>query len=344
MGFPSYHSNPFFFLIGELGVILFFVLSGFLITYLLLAEEKKTNTISIKDFYIRRVLRIWPLYFLLVVVCFFIFPLFSFFNISDSLLYSFGIKLTLFLLFLPNLAETLFGIVTPYGAQAWSIGVEEQFYLIWPILMKKIKNKEHLFYSIIGGYLFIKIIVFSLISLSVQWADLLDKVWHFLYITSIDSMAIGGLFALYLFRKDKILPFFFNKAVQIINIITLCTLIGFGVTIPFIHFEFYSILFGILILNLAGNPEAVISLENKIFNYLGKISYGLYIYHAIAIIFSIKALIFLRLNNLFLQYFCSIVITILLAGLSYKFYESYFINLKVKFSKIVSGDNAGRNN
>ena len=48
------------------GVFLFFVLSGFLITYLLLKEEEITGTISIKDFYIRRVLRIWPLYFLII--------------------------------------------------------------------------------------------------------------------------------------------------------------------------------------------------------------------------------------------------------------------------------------
>ena len=344
MGFPNHHSNPFLYLIGELGVILFFVLSGFLITYLLLAEEKKTGTVSIKDFYIRRILRIWPLYFGLIVICFFIFPRFSFFNISQSLLYSFGIKLTLFLVLLPNLAETLFGIVTPYGTQAWSVGVEEQFYLLWPLLMKKVKNKERLFYFIIGGYLFIKIIVFGLIRTFMPWTELLEKVWHFFYITSIDCMAIGGIFALYLFREDKILPFLFNRAVQIITLITLCTLIGFGIKIPYIHFEYYSVLFGIIILNLAGNPKAVISLENKVFNYLGKISYGLYMYHAIAIIVSIKVLILLGLNNLFLQYFCSIGITILVAGLSYKFYESYFINLKVKFSKIISGDNAGRKN
>src|SRR5262245_59932952 len=54
-------------LFGELGVVLFFVLSGFLLTYLLLEEEKTTATIGIRNFYIRRILRIWPLYFLIII-------------------------------------------------------------------------------------------------------------------------------------------------------------------------------------------------------------------------------------------------------------------------------------
>lgn len=57
---------------GQLGVILFFALSGFLITYLLLMEEAKTKTVSVKDFYIRRVLRIWPLYYFLILLVFFV--------------------------------------------------------------------------------------------------------------------------------------------------------------------------------------------------------------------------------------------------------------------------------
>ena len=59
-GLPNNFSSSFVQIIGELGVILFFVLSGFLITYLLLEEEKRTTTIAVKNFYLRRVLRIWP--------------------------------------------------------------------------------------------------------------------------------------------------------------------------------------------------------------------------------------------------------------------------------------------
>lgn len=62
---------------GHLGVVLFFVLSGFLITYLLLVEKDKYGKVAVKKFYIRRVLRIWPLYFLILVIVFLLFPLIS---------------------------------------------------------------------------------------------------------------------------------------------------------------------------------------------------------------------------------------------------------------------------
>src|ERR1700741_1011871 len=68
---------------GKFGVILFFVLSGFLITYLLLKEEEVTGRISIRDFYKRRILRIWPLYFLIVIICFFILTRIHFFDIPS---------------------------------------------------------------------------------------------------------------------------------------------------------------------------------------------------------------------------------------------------------------------
>ena len=61
---------------GHLGVMLFFTLSGFLITYLLFVEKANFNTINIKEFYVRRALRIWPIYYLMVFFVLFLFPLF----------------------------------------------------------------------------------------------------------------------------------------------------------------------------------------------------------------------------------------------------------------------------
>ena len=109
---------PFVGIIGKLGVVLFFVLSGFLITYLLLAEEQKYKKISIKKFYIRRILRIWPLYFLIILLSLLILP-----NISIFTLPGFGkdvvhqylfFKIILYAVFFPNLVFTLFGMV-PYA-------------------------------------------------------------------------------------------------------------------------------------------------------------------------------------------------------------------------------------
>lgn len=164
-GLESKWTNPAINLIGPLGVILFFVLSGFLITYLLLVEEKEMKGISIKSFYIRRILRIWPLYYLIIVLSFFLIPQISFLNLtgwSDHIYDDFFLKLVLFVFFLPNLALVLFPPVA-YASQTWSVGVEEQFYLIWPILIKNVKNKKRLLYTIIFGYLFLKLILFNLI-------------------------------------------------------------------------------------------------------------------------------------------------------------------------------------
>ncbi|MEG0929911.1 acyltransferase family protein, partial [Algoriella sp.] len=79
----SFWNVPFFNVIGKLGVVLFFVLSGFLITYLLLNEEKNTNKINVKRFYFRRVLKIWPLYYFIIFLSYFVFPYISVLSIDN---------------------------------------------------------------------------------------------------------------------------------------------------------------------------------------------------------------------------------------------------------------------
>lgn len=114
--------------IGRLGVILFFVLSGFLITYLLLKEEELFKSVNIRKFYMRRILRIWPLYFLILIITFLVLPVIEYFNwpgytealSSHNLLLIF----VFYVAFLPNLVLPLFGVV-PYASHTWSIGAEE---------------------------------------------------------------------------------------------------------------------------------------------------------------------------------------------------------------------------
>src|SRR5215510_7923630 len=156
-GLPNNFSSTTIQIFGELGVVLFFVLSGFLITYLLLEEERQTNTIVIRNFYVRRILRIWPLYFLIVILALAVFPNIPLFILPDydrAKVYShLAGKIFLYLFFLPNLVSPLFGIV-PYASLTWSIGTEEQFYLTWPALLKNIKKyRLLLMFVIVFGYL-----------------------------------------------------------------------------------------------------------------------------------------------------------------------------------------------
>jgi peptidoglycan/LPS O-acetylase OafA/YrhL len=342
---PNYWSNSVIESIGKLGVILFFVLSGFLISYLLFIEKEVTHTISIKNFYIRRILRIWPLYFLIILVSLFVMPNIEFFTIEgfgkevvwDNLFY----KLVLFVFFLPNLVLNLFGAI-PYASQTWSIGAEEQFYLVWPGLNKKIKNKWALLFGVIFLYILVK---FSIQFFPSKIKYVFKGFWSS---SPIDCMAIGGIFALIIYENTPIIlsikKVLFSKITQSITIALTLFLISINYHLPildtYFHYELYAVLFGILIANFAANENRLFSMENKVSSYLGKISYGLYMYHPLVIVLCLKVEILYKCINDLLLYPFVFLLVVLISSLSYEFYEIYFIDKKAKYSKITSGDNA----
>ncbi len=154
---------------------------------------------------------------------------------------------------------------------------------------------------------------------------------------NIDCMAIGGFFSILLFQKSKYLKLFQNNFIFYPIIIFTLLLMLKGIYIPKFHYEFYAVLFAIIILNFSANNRIKISLEHKTFNYLGKISYGLYMYHPIGIVLALYICkSFNALTNWAIYPF-SIVLTILFAGLSYKYFESFFLQYKDKFSNVTSG-------
>lgn len=334
-------SNSFIKEIGGLGVTLFFVLSGFLITYLLLSEKLETHTISIRSFYMRRILRIWPLYYLIIILGLFIIPFIQPLSLpgyTEHFYESFGEKVILFTLFVPNLALVFFAPV-PFISQTWSVGVEEQFYLIWPWLVKKIKRTGLMLLIIVILYLILKAISFRFgIILQNKYISYFSEFWNGF---RIDSMAIGGIAAYLLFQnKNRILVLLFNPYLQFITYIVTLTIMSFGINIPYLNSEIYSILFAIIILNLAGNASSILTLENKYFNYLGKISYGIYMYHSICIVVSIQIFSHFTISNNFFLYTLILFLTFLISTLSYEFIEKKFIKTKRKYSKIISGEEA----
>src|ERR1700743_2105094 len=135
---------------GSVGVSIFFSLSGFLITYLLLEEKKNFVKVNFKDFYIRRMLRIWPLYFLVIIFGFFIYP-----GIVSAK------PLWLSVFFLPNIAFSL-NLLPAIFDPIWSVGIEEQFYIFHPHFFR-IKKNQYILYALIlfiflfyAAYLFTK--------------------------------------------------------------------------------------------------------------------------------------------------------------------------------------------
>ncbi len=339
--FTSLWRVPAIMQMGRLGVVMFFVLSGFLITYLLIAEEKITGNIAVKDFYIRRVLRIWPLYFLILILGFFVIPNLSFFtesSVRDAFYENSSLKLAFFVFIMPNVVAAIFGFDNwSLFNPIWSIGVEEQFYLFWPLLFKRKKwNKKWIVISIIVGYFLLKTLLTFL-----PQTPIVVHLRDFIYLFTIDCMAIGSLLAILFVEKHKIIEqLLFKKWFQwIIFPLTILMIIK-GVYFPSIQSQVYAILFGIIILNLALNENRIFNIDTKATKYLGKISYGIYMYHSIMVFLCIKLFQSMGWHSTLLLELSFFASTFLIAALSYEFLETYFIKLKLKFSKIVSGDNA----
>ena len=347
--YPNSMANPVINYFGPLGVRLFFVLSGFLITYLLFVEMEVSGTISIKKFYIRRALRIWPLYYLIVLLAFLVIPQFFPGLIlpqpeaahTHPVLWK-VFSVSLFVFFLPNFALVFIGIV-PFASHLWSIGTEEQFYFIWPVLMKFFKNKFALLLSVILCYLAASFTFSHFENSDINWLRILGRYWQAF---PIDNMAIGGVFALIVYSSSdafrRVKDFIFNRFVQVVTLVVLLACICTAVVLPVevLNYEFYSILFGILIANLAANDKRILNLEYPVFNYLGKISYGLYMYHPVMIVVSINILQRFNVLNNYLLYPLATLSTILVAGLSYRFFEQQFIRRKKSYSTVISGDNS----
>lgn len=317
---------------GRLGVGLFFVLSGFLITYLLLQEKRNHGNIATLDFYLRRAFRIWPVYFAVILSSYFIFPhipLLAYPGAVENVTTYYWERLSFLLIILPNFAFILYDL--PYWcAQAWSIGVEEQFYYLWPWLLKYPKRRWAI------------ILLFIVITGLILWTGLhflndpaeikTEKVLAFLGQFRLQVMAFGGLLAWVVFTNQKrILDFLFRRDVQfIVYGLTL------GLFLSGLHFkgfmEVYGVLFGYFIINVACNPKTLIQLEYKWISYLGKISYGIYLYHVVAVVFTLNLLKAWEIPSLltynFLLYGMAALFTLVICVVSFEYMEKPLLRYK----------------
>jgi len=330
---PNIYNDLRFQFIGKLGVQLFFVLSGFLITYLLLTEKENKRNINIKNFYVRRILRIWPLYFLIAILGLFVLPYIHLFDVpslSEHVKEKFGIKILFTFLFLPNVIDMIYPFL-PFTFQLWSIAVEEQFYLFAPWIMKKSKNTFAAFIWVIISVIAIKYAIKFIYFYYPHY--LIKHIYNILYYFSIDSMAIGALGAHLYYFKFPILQTIYNKYFQILNILVFILYYYFQAPKwPYFQDEFYAFVFGIIVINAATNKNSIIKLENKLFNYLGTISYSTYMVHLIALAFSFGILNQLDMLNNVRVYALSIAVTYLLSIIVNKYFESWFIAFKSKFN------------
>lgn len=331
-GLPNVFYLPFFQIIGKLSVVLFFVLSGFLISSLLLKEKDKHHKINFKNFYLRRIFRIWPLYFLILILGFFVLPYFAYWDIPNPIFRpveeNFWQKLLMYIFILPNLAVSLYGEIVG-ASQSWSLGTEEQFYLFWPLIIA-IFRKRLLLIMVTLLIFYVALALFFGKAASIN--PIFINVSKFWSLFNINCMAIGGIFAvLYHDQHRFILKILFNKLVFVSTVIYLMLSLALGIKYGFIHYEVYSILFSIIIINLACNQRYSTVLEFRPLNYMGSVSYGIYMFHPIILPAVIYAEKYCGGGNLFI-YILTLGLTFFISAFSFEYLEKYFLRLKNKFA------------
>ncbi len=330
--------NYFFF--GWLGVDLFFVLSGFLITEILLNTVGQPN--FLRNFYMRRVLRIFPLFYLTLIICLLILPSIKNLNLDSSYYSNNQFWLWTYL------QNWLFIFKEPYGDKillhTWSLAVEEQFYLVWPAIVLLIRKPK-----ILLAVAIIALIGVGLARYVIWTFQVHDLAYASLYtFTRIDGLCIGCILALLM----QINPGFLKKYTT--HIVLLMAGINFGFyflnnqssqTLPYLAFVGYTtfaVLFGILVYEAVMAESKIIQFifNNFIFKFFGKISYGLYVYHwpVYIILFPFFTALFTDKMNVSFQYADAgsavivTVIAVILSVISYRYFEKPFLRLKEKYS------------
>lgn len=268
---------------GNLGVNFFFVLSGFLITYLLIKEKELTGTVHVPNFYVRRILRIWPLYYLCVFLGFVAFGLLK--KMSHEPIAE-NANPIYYLLFSAN-----FDIMHTWPDKPdalllsvlWSVAVEEQFYLTWPLILKIVPLKYF-------KYVFPSIMALSLIFRSFHTGDNDHEfaIRYFHTFSVIGDMALGGLFAYLVSYENRFKTFIINIPKWMLALLYLVTL---GVTLfkdllfpPGVPVVFerlvIAFLFGMIIVEQNFAKHSLFKMSRfKLVSKLGIYTYGLYCLH-----------------------------------------------------------------
>lgn len=311
------------------GVDIFFIISGFLLTYLLLCEKEKTGKVDIIKFYIRRAFRIWPLYFFIILLA----PVLSYFLYEQSPTYFYHF------LFLGNFDLIENGPKSVATNHLWSICIEEHFYLFCPLIIGFIPMKK-LPQSLLA--IILVCIIFRGFFLS-HTSDY-GMAYYVHTLSRIDVLALGGLFG-YLFYHRRIQ---FNHALPIRLIIySLFLLLFFNVNYvesgSFLADTMKKYLFVIPFSYWIGNflfhRKAIFATESSnIFHQFGKVSYGIYMFNPVIIFLVIHFFEKYTFHNYF--YFL-VVVHLLLAMvtfISYRFLELPFLSLKEHYAVIKSGN------
>ena len=317
---------------GGYGVEVFFLISGFLITYLLLIEQDRHGKIHLVNFYIRRSLRIWPLYFLIIVLTPFIIMLYNGIKVSWSDVAT-PPNYLYYIFFLGNFDVINTGVWHFPFAHFWSICVEEHFYIVWPLIIYLIP-KKYFYHSCLLLILIAigsRIYFFSFANENAELQIYLNT------LCKIDSLIIGAIFAKIHFTKP--IQFKSNRLVLFVLVAIFLWSLSLEswkhtetlFSVVFKKYIYLLLVVFIMGLVLFGKSNKMKPHKKGIFSYLGKISYGIYIYHNIFVGFAIQVFLLRYHLNFWIYFLLYIMGTILLSIISWEFFEKPILKFKKRF-------------
>lgn len=315
---------------GAYGVDLFFALSSYLITSLLLRERDLTGKLDLPGFYLRRILRIWPLYLSFVAFAAVVARL----SHTQHLGFDYVAAYTLLA---GNWIYVFRGMPVSFATPLWTVSIEEQFYLAWPLACRTASRR---------GIIKVALSLLVLANLSrivLAYASASIQALEFNTFSRIDPIALGSIFAV---LADKAPNFarpmrWLLVAGGLLTWIAASAYTGAGMVgrpvnpwslvlvRPWISLASLVILLGIL-----GSRQSVFSYQPLV--YLGKISYGLYVIHEFG---RFLAAYFIHARgpaSLVAQGGLALAFTLALAAISYRCLETPFLRLKDRFSHVAS--------
>ncbi len=320
---------------GFLGVNFFFVLSGFLITYLLIKEKELNHKINIPNFWVRRVLRIWPLYYACIFIGFALFPFAKELTGAPS---EETANIWYYLTFTNNFDYINKGLPDAPGLGVlWSIAIEEQFYFIWPLLLALFPVKKYW-------------IVFTLViitSLTFRAFNNEEVVLELHTLSCIGDMAVGGFGAWLILFSNRTQLYILNLNKINLWLLYICLACIFLFRnelftqhyLPRIFERFYiAIIMLLVILEQCYAKNSLFKMSNfPTISKLGIVTYGLYCFHFFIIsgVSGVGKITGFQHNTAWIlvaEPILGLAITILLSKLSYKYFESPFLKLKDRFA------------
>ena len=334
---------------------LFFTLSGYLITSLLLRERDETGEINLKAFYARRTLRIWPLYYFSIALAFLLSQLPASLtsappfvaNIFGSPMPAIGYFFMATFVYNFNFYGTLLTNPPPSMGQLWSLSVEEQFYLFWPWFARYMPRRRVVVVPIL------MIAVACVVRATLKF-DMQRLMWEYTFVR-IDPIAVGILIALLPALK-------LGRGLRLLLFLAGIASWGFaagycGIPIETVEYSTLKISLGFPAIALGSGAFLLATLGTKSLNprsslvrslvYLGKISYGLYMYNTIATntahLLQFRGALRLPVlgswslwTESVLAILISFGLNVALAAASYRWLEAPFLRLKERFARVPS--------